>query len=123
MIMLHERTRLPAGVRVTTFWTMVSRILGMVRDIATAALFGLVGSGAIDAFVIAFRIPNFFRRLFGEGALSGSYLPVLTETLEQSRPAAWQLVSALLGWLTIVLSAVVLLSELFLCCGLGLYRS
>ncbi len=113
MIMLHERTRLPAGIRVTTFWTMVSRILGMVRDVATAALFGLVGSGAIDAFVIAFRIPNLFRRLFGEGALAGSYLPVLTETLEQSRGAAWQLVSVLLGWLTIVLSAFVLLSELF----------
>lgn len=110
--MSHEPNRLPTGLRVTTFWTMVSRVLGMVRDIATAALFGLVGSGAIDAFVIAFRIPNLFRRLFGEGALAGSYLPVLTETLEESRPAAWQLVSVLLGWLTIILSAVVLVSEL-----------
>jgi len=110
--MSHERTRILTGFRVTVFWTLVSRVLGMVRDVATAALFGLVGSGAIDAFVIAFRIPNFFRRLFGEGALAASYLPVLTEKLDHSRPAAWQLVSVLLGWLTIVLSVVVLLSEM-----------
>ena len=59
----------------------------MVRDIATAALLGLSGGGVMDAFVIALRIPNLFRRLFAEGALAASYMPVLTR-LSGTRPPA-----------------------------------
>lgn len=83
----------------------------MVRDMATAALLGLSGDGVMDAFVIAFRIPNFFRRLFGEGALAASYLPVLSQKLEEDRAGAWQLASVVLVWLSAVLAAVVVLGE------------
>lgn len=59
--------------------TFTSRITGMIRDMATAAVFG---TGFIwDAYVVAFRIPNLFRRLFGEGALSGAVIPVATDYL------------------------------------------
>ncbi|HXT59725.1 MAG TPA: lipid II flippase MurJ, partial [Pirellulales bacterium] len=78
-----ERSQLFAGLRVTSFGTLASRLLGMVRDMATASLLGLSGDGVMDAFVVAFRIPNLFRRLFGEGALAASYLPVLSAKLEQ----------------------------------------
>ncbi len=57
--------------------TVVSRILGLIRDITIARLFG-AGSGA-DAFFVAFRIPNFLRRLFAEGAFSQAFVPVLSE--------------------------------------------
>ena len=57
--------------------TMLSRVLGLVRDIVVAVLFG-AGAGA-DAFFVAFKIPNFFRRLFAEGAFAQSFVPVLTE--------------------------------------------
>ena len=57
--------------------TVVSRILGLVRDIVIARLFG-AGSGA-DAFFVAFRIPNFLRRLFAEGAFSQAFVPILSE--------------------------------------------
>ena len=60
---------------------------------ATVSLLGLSGDGVMDAFVLAFRIPNLFRRLFGEGALAAAYLPVLTEELERDRPRAWQFAS------------------------------
>ncbi len=83
----------------------------MVRDMATASLLGLSGNGVMDAFVIAFRIPNLFRRLFGEGALAASYLPVLSARLHHSRTEAWQLTSATLVWLAAVLAALVLLAE------------
>ena len=59
---------------------LLSRAFGLVREIAMAALFG--SSFAMDAFVVAFRIPNLFRSLFGEGALSSAFVPVFTETLE-----------------------------------------
>ena len=115
--MSHERTQFLAGVRVTGLWTLASRALGMLRDVATAALLGLAAGGVMDAFVIAFRIPNLFRRLFGEGALAASYLPVLTGQLEKDRPAAFQLVSVLLTWLAVILCGIVILCEL-ICAGI-----
>jgi putative peptidoglycan lipid II flippase len=57
--------------------TVLSRILGLVRDVVIARLFG-AGSGA-DAFFVAFRIPNFMRRLFAEGAFSQAFVPILSE--------------------------------------------
>lgn len=57
--------------------TLVSRLLGFFRDVVLASLFG-AGAG-LDAFLIAFKIPNFFRRLFGEGAFSQAFVPVLAE--------------------------------------------
>jgi len=83
---------------------------------ATAALLGLSGGGVMDAFVIAFRVPNLFRRLFGEGALAASYLPVITAQLEEDRRAAWQLVSVGMTWLALLLAGLVVLGEIG--CGL-----
>ena len=57
--------------------TLISRVLGFVRDVVIARLFG-AGLGA-DAFFVAFRIPNFMRRLFAEGAFSQAFVPVLSE--------------------------------------------
>lgn len=57
--------------------TMLSRILGLVRDMVLLNVFG--AGGLMDTFVVAFRIPNFFRRLFAEGAFSQAFVPVLTE--------------------------------------------
>lgn len=66
--------------------TMVSRILGFVRDMVIARYFG--ASAGADAFFVAFKIPNFFRRLFAEGAFSQAFVPVLAETKEQRGDAA-----------------------------------
>jgi len=57
--------------------TMVSRVLGFIRDMIFADLFG--AAAATDAFFVAFKIPNFLRRLFAEGAFSQAFVPVLTE--------------------------------------------
>jgi len=96
---------------ITSLGTLASRVLGMIRDMATADLLGMSGSPVMDAFVVAFRIPNLFRRLFGEGALTASYVPVLAARLEKDRTGAWQLVSVGLVWLCVLLAGVVLAAE------------
>lgn len=63
-----------------SFFTFISRILGLVRDIVITSLFG--AGQVTDAFWVAFRIPNLLRRLFAEGTLTVSFIPVFTERLE-----------------------------------------
>ena len=58
--------------------TLLSRVLGFVRDVLFAAAFG-AGAG-MDAFLVALKIPNFGRRMFAEGAFSQAFVPVFTET-------------------------------------------
>nr|WP_244670045.1 murein biosynthesis integral membrane protein MurJ [Coxiella endosymbiont of Amblyomma nuttalli] len=57
--------------------TLISRLLGFVRDVILASVFG--AGPAFDAFVVAFKIPNFMRRLFGEGAFAQAFIPILSE--------------------------------------------
>lgn len=66
--------------------TMVSRVLGLARDVVIANVFG--SSAATDAFFVAFKIPNFMRRLFAEGAFSQAFVPVLSEYRTQHDQAA-----------------------------------
>ena len=60
--------------------TMVSRVLGFVRDILIAAIVGATGVG--DAFFVAFKLPNLFRRLFAEGAFASAFVPIFAGKLE-----------------------------------------
>ncbi len=68
--------------------TMLSRVLGVVRDMLRAYLFGT--GIAADAFTVAFRLPNMLRALFAEGALSAAFVPVLTEVMEKGEPGEWR---------------------------------
>ena len=87
-------------------FTVVSRVLGLVREIATAAVFGT--SALNSAFVSAFTLPNLFRRLLGEGALTSAFVPTLAHELEhQRREGAFRLVSKVASWLLVVTTAVV----------------
>lgn len=74
---MTEQTRQYQAMAKTASWTMVSRVLGLFRDQLTAAVFGASAIGS--AFVIAFQIPNLFRRLLGEGALTAAVVPVLAD--------------------------------------------
>ncbi len=91
--------------------TGVSRILGLVREWLMAYFFGT--SLQKSAFDVAFRIPNLFRRLFGEGALSAAFIPVYTETLKNEGPeVANRLASRIAGFLVAVLGTVTALGIL-----------
>jgi len=82
--------------------TLISRVLGLVRDVVLARMFG--ASAATDAFFVAFKIPNFLRRLFAEGSFSLAFVPVLTEYRERDDHAALRsLIDAAAGSLMAVL--------------------
>lgn len=77
----HEHQSLLRSAGLIGFLTLVSRIMGFARDVLSARMFGT--SGVWDAFLYAFTVPNFLRRVVGEGALSGAFVPVYTEVLKQ----------------------------------------
>lgn len=103
---------LAAAIRVVASLTLVSRLTGLVRDVLTAGLFGDTGVGS--AFNAAFQIPNIFRRLFGEGALSAAFLPEYTIQRQTSPEAANQLASLTLRALTLTTALIVLVIEVAL---------
>ena len=75
------------GVLTVGGWTMASRILGFARDMLIAAI---LGAGPIaDAFFVALKLPNLFRRLFGEGAFNAAFVPAFSGLLAaEGRPMA-----------------------------------
>ena len=96
---------------ITGAMTMVSRVLGLVRDVVFAQVIGV--GGAADAFLFAFKIPNFLRRLFAEGAFAQAFVPVLNEYYEKGGVAAVRQltdrVAASLGSVLLVVSLIVVL--------------
>jgi putative peptidoglycan lipid II flippase len=104
-----DRQQLMKGAAVTSFGTLLSRILGLLRDIFIARYFS---AEVRDAFIVAFRLPNFFRRIFGEGSLAVSFLPALVhaehEDPEHARKLARGVFTLLLG-VTCTLSLVCVL--------------
>jgi len=92
--------------------TLTSRILGFVRDIIIARLFGVYVYA--QAFVIAFRIPNLFRDLVGEGASNAAIVPVLSEyNHKRTKEEFWELANLLLNLLVVILSAITILGIIF----------
>lgn len=88
--------------------TMISRFFGYFRDVVIAVHFG--ASGLTDAFFVAFRIPNFLRRLFAEGAFSQAFVPVFTEYKEKRDPTALrELLASTTGTLFLVLSLITII--------------
>ncbi len=88
---------------------MCSRILGLVREQIFAGLFG--AGFTYDAFVVAFRIPNLLRDLFGEGALSAAFVTVFSSyDAQKSTQETWQLASNVLTFFLVLLSLLVLLA-------------
>ena len=96
---------------VVSLMTLLSRILGFVREILFAAQIGM--GAAMDVFFVAFRIPNLFRRMFAEGAFTQSFVPVFTEARAQRTPAEVRaLVDVVSGTLAGVLFIVTALAML-----------
>lgn len=102
--------------------TLTSRVLGLFRDMALAALFE---RSVTDAWAAAFRLPNLFRRLFGEGSLSVSFIPVFIEARQTDLhgPRAQNLVNALYTLLLIFLGTLTVLGIVYMEQVLGLLLS
>ncbi len=93
--------------------TLLSRILGYVRDILIARALGT--TGVIEAFVVAFRFPNLFRRLVAEGAFSAAFVPMLAKKLEKEGKAqALAFASNTMAWLLLILVLFTIAAEIFM---------
>lgn len=99
------------NISVVATATVVSRVLGLVREILIAAVFG---TGALaSAFVSAFTLPNLFRRLLGEGALTAAFVPTMAHELEhKSHAGAFDLVTKVASWLLVVTVGLVVAAML-----------
>ncbi|MCU0688272.1 MAG: murein biosynthesis integral membrane protein MurJ [Phycisphaerales bacterium] len=103
---------LGVAVRATGLVTLGSRVLGLVRDVLLGRIFGDTAVGS--AFAAAFAIPNMFRRLFGEGALSAAFIPEYVEAHKHDKPLARVLSGLTLQWLAIITGLLTAAIELVL---------
>ena len=108
---VSDAHRFVAPARLIAALTLLSRVLGLGREMVYAYFFGT--GPVLSAFRIAWQIPNLFRRLFGEGALSAAFIPALTDCRHHRGEAeARRLAGAVLAALLVVLSAVVIAAEI-----------
>jgi putative peptidoglycan lipid II flippase len=105
-----EREHFFSSAKTIAVITLISRIFGMLRDMAITSL----GANRLtDAYGLAFQIPNLFRRLFGEGALTSAFVPVFTEISEKSGfEKACKLLSNAMALLAVALTAIMVMVEI-----------
>ena len=94
-----------------SFFTLISRILGYLRDILIAIFLG--ASIFADAFFVAFRIPNTFRRLFAEGTFNAAFIPSYTSAIIEDKKKGKKFADDVLSFLLITLFLTVTLVEIF----------
>lgn len=108
----YPRRYIAKSAGVIGFATFISRLLGFIRDLVIARLFGVYLYA--QAFVIAFRIPNLLRDLLAEGAANAAFVPVFSEyAVKHPKEELWELVNVVLNLLLVVLMSIVVLGVTF----------
>jgi len=112
-MVLKKLSNIYKSSAVVSIWTLISRVLGFIRDILFASI---LGSGPIaEAFIIAFRIPNLFRRFFAEGAFSAAFIPLLSKTNEKfGKSSGLDFTSKVASILLFAIVPLIILSELLM---------
>lgn len=104
--------RLFRSVVTVSAFTSISRVFGLLREMLMSHFIG--ASVVADAFIVAFKFPNFFRRFFAEGAFNAAFVPEFAGVLSnQGKPQAYQLANQVFSWLTVVLCVFVALVVIF----------
>ncbi|MHC4325442.1 MAG: lipid II flippase MurJ, partial [Planctomycetota bacterium] len=109
------------GFRQIAGLTTISRVFGMLRDMAFAYFFG--AGWLMTAWTMGFKIPNLARRLFGEGAASASFIPVYSEELHNSPEQAKQLANTVISVVFVILAAIVLIGEVLVLSYYGFFET
>jgi putative peptidoglycan lipid II flippase len=108
---MSERQQVSRAAGTVGFFTFLSRILGLVRDMVVFSLFG--AKMATDAYVMAITLPNILRRLFAEGSLTIAFIPVFTEYLSlKTKEDAFRLARVMLTLLSVILVVVTIIGVL-----------
>ena len=100
-----------SSTSIFSFYTLISRILGYLRDILIAFFLG--ASIFADAFFVAFRLPNTFRRLFAEGTFNAAFIPSYTAAKIESETKGKNFADDIFGLLLLILTFIVTLAEIF----------
>jgi len=109
---LTEKKQILKSASIITLVTIVSRVLGYVRDQRIALLLGT--TPAADAYVLAYRIPNLFRRLVAEGSMTASFIPVFSSYMrEKSKKDVWEFANKLFWTLALVAAVITVLGMVF----------
>jgi putative peptidoglycan lipid II flippase len=109
---MSEHRHLIKSASLISLLTVISRVLGYLRDSRIAFLLG--AGTAADAYTTAYRIPNLLRRLVGEGAVSAAFIPVFTRYLAENKKAdAWEFANTMLTLITLFLTAFTVMGILF----------
>ncbi len=109
---MTEKRQILKSASIISLVTIVSRVLGYLRDQRILVLLGT--SLAADSFVLAYRIPNLFRRLVGEGSMTPSFIPVFTTYMrEKSREEVWDFANRLFWTLALVLAILTVMGMVF----------
>lgn len=109
---MEEVGRITRAAGVVSFFTLLSRLAGLLRDMVIGYLFG--AQGTADAFFVAFRIPNLLRRLTAEGALTAGFIPVFTDCLtNRGKAEAMRVARIVFTFLGLFLAVLTLLGMLF----------
>src|SRR5213078_4316740 len=99
--------------------TLTSRVLGMVREMVYANFMG--NSWEASAFVLAFQVPNLFRRLLGEGALTAAFIPIFKQKqVQEGQAEMWRCSNAVISGLVSAAAAVTLIAILGICICLAI---
>jgi putative peptidoglycan lipid II flippase len=109
---LNQKKQILKSASVISLVTVISRILGYVRDQRITLLLGTTPTA--DAFVLAYRIPNLIRRLVGEGAVTASFIPIFANYLNNKpREEVWEFAHRLFWTLAVMLAAITMLGSVF----------
>ena len=109
---MTEKKQILKSASIITLVTMVSRTLGYVRDQRITFLLGT--SLAANSFVLAYRIPNLFRRLVGEGSMTSSFIPVFTKYMREKSPAeVWEFANRLFWTLAFIVAIITVMGMVF----------
>lgn len=107
-------SRLARSAGLISIATLTSRLLGVAREAVLAAYFGASASMQMDAYNVAFRVPNLLRDLFAEGAMTAAFVPTFTRTMtNRGREEAWRLGNLVINALLVITGLFVLLGILF----------
>lgn len=117
--MPNQKNSLLKSSLIVSILTLCSRILGLIRDVVLMNVFG--ASGLMDAFLVAFKIPNFLRRLFSEGAFAQGFMPVLADYQHKSQHELQIFISRTFGTLSLLLTLLTTLAVMFAPLLIGLF--
>ena len=109
---MTEKKQILKSASIISLVTVVSRVLGYVRDQRIALLLGT--TVAADSYLLAYRIPNLFRRLVAEGSMTASFIPVFTSYMrEKDKEEVWDFANKLFWTLALVVAAITILGMVF----------